>query len=220
VLPAQQLGYQVLVDGLFGEQHLLHGTAKLLIEQLGGDGTQDPEDPVGVEHAVGDQRVDVRVEGDQAPESLQELDDARPAVGIGLAIGVCEQAADDATELTQAMTMVEARAQYLRDGEDVLAVRHRSQDLLFDPLPVDEHPFLMAGKAEAAGLGGEGQQVLVTTLVAVDPGEAFVEVSAVEETLQGLVFDAAMDVFGLAQLVGMLADTAVQGGLARGLRGR
>jgi len=38
-----------------------HGPAQLLLEQLAGDGWQDPEDPVGVENAVGDQGMDVRV---------------------------------------------------------------------------------------------------------------------------------------------------------------
>ena len=52
----------------------------------------------------------------------------------------------------------------------------------------------------------KGSKLLVTTLVAVDPGEAFVEVSAVEETIEGLVFDAAMDVSGLAQLISVLAQ--------------
>jgi hypothetical protein len=58
------------------------------------------------------------------------------------------------------------RAQDHRDGEDVLAMRHRGQDLLLDPFTINQHPLLVAGRAEAAGLAGEGQQVLVTALVA------------------------------------------------------
>jgi len=44
----------------------------------------------------------------------------------------------------------------------------------------------------------------MTTLVAMDPGEPLVQVTAVEKTLQGLVLDPAVDVPGLAQLLGML----------------
>ncbi len=131
------------------------------------------------------------------------------AVGIGLPVGLAEQAPDDAAELAQAVTLVEAGAQDLGDGEHVLAVRHRSQDLLLDPLPEDQHPFLVAGRAEAAGLAGEGQQVLVTALVAVDPGEPLMQVTAVEKALQGLVLDPAVDVPGLAQLLGVILDAAV-----------
>jgi len=61
VLPAQQLGHQVLVDGLVGEEHLKPGPAQLLLEQLGGDGWQHPEHLAGVEDAIGHQGVDVRV---------------------------------------------------------------------------------------------------------------------------------------------------------------
>jgi hypothetical protein len=44
-----------------------HGPAQLLLEQLCGDGRQDPEDPVGVEDAVGDQGVYVGVERHSEP---------------------------------------------------------------------------------------------------------------------------------------------------------
>jgi hypothetical protein len=106
VLPAQQLGHQVLVYGLIGEQHLENGPAQLLLKQLGGDGRQDPERPVGVEDAVGDQGVDVGMECDQVPEGLHEQDEAGLAVRIGLPVGFAEQAPDDAAELAQAVTLV------------------------------------------------------------------------------------------------------------------
>jgi hypothetical protein len=122
-----------------------------------------------VEHAIGDQGVDVRVESDQVSEGLHEQDEARLAIGIGRPVGLGEQASDDAAELTEAVALVEVRAQELGDGEHVLAMRHRGQDLLLDPLAVDQHPFLMAGRAEAAGLAGEGQQVLMTEMPESNP---------------------------------------------------
>jgi len=61
VLPAQQLGHQVFVYGLVSQQHLENATAQLLLEQLGRDGRQHPEHPVGIEDAVGDQGVDMGV---------------------------------------------------------------------------------------------------------------------------------------------------------------
>jgi hypothetical protein len=106
VLPAQQLGHQVLVDGLVGEEHLQHGPAELLLEQLGGDGRQDPEGPVGVEDAVDDQGVDVGMERDEIAEGLHEQDESGLAVGIGLPVGLGEQAPDDAAELAETVTLV------------------------------------------------------------------------------------------------------------------
>jgi len=49
----------------------------------------------------------------------------------------------------------------------------------------------------------------VTALVAVDSGEAFVEVAAVEKAIQGFVLDAPVYVPGLAQLVGVLTDATM-----------
>jgi len=47
---------------------------------------------------------------------------------------------------------------------------------------------VVAGWAEAAGLTREGQRVLMTILVGMDPGEALVEVSAVEKVMVGVSF--------------------------------
>jgi hypothetical protein len=96
--------------------------------------------------------------------------------------------------MSQTVALVEMRAQELGDGEHVLAMQHRGQHLLLDPLAVDEHPLLVAGRAEAPGLARERQQLLMAALAAVDPGEALVEVAPVEKAIQGLVLDTPVDV--------------------------
>jgi hypothetical protein len=60
------------------------------------------------------------------------------AYRIGLPVDLAEQPPGEAAELAQAVTLVEAGAQEPGDGEHVLAVRDRGQDLFFDPLAVDQ----------------------------------------------------------------------------------
>jgi len=85
-----------------------YGTTKRLVEQLGGDGWQNPEDPVGVEHAIGDEGV--RVKRDAIAKGLHEQEEARLAVGSGRAVGFSDQATDDAARPSQAVVLVETCA--------------------------------------------------------------------------------------------------------------
>jgi hypothetical protein len=103
-----------------------HGPAELLLEQLGADGWQDSEDAAGVEEAGSDQ-------------------------------GVVDVRVSSGTRNRRLWTSGwKGAAQHFRDNEPLRAVRYRGQDLLRDPLAVVQHPFLVAGRAEAVGLAGEG----------------------------------------------------------------
>jgi hypothetical protein len=52
-------------------------------------------------------------------------------------------------------------------------------------------PLLVAGRARAALLTGKGHEHLVVAIRAADPGEAFVQVAALEEGLHALLDDRA-----------------------------
>jgi len=52
-------------------------------------------------------------------------------------------------ELAESVALVEGAAQDLGNRENVLTVRHWGQNLLLDPIAVDQHPLLVAGGAEA-----------------------------------------------------------------------
>jgi len=59
-----------------------------------------------VEDTIGDQGVDVPVQGDQVAEGLHQKDEAGLAIGSGRAVGFGEQTTDDAPQLAQAVALM------------------------------------------------------------------------------------------------------------------
>jgi hypothetical protein len=59
--------------------------------------------------------------------------------------------------------------QKFRQGENELPVRDLGQDFLLHPFAVDQHAFLVTGGTEVTGFTGEGQQVIVTAIIVVNP---------------------------------------------------
>ncbi len=120
------------------------------------------------------------------------LTGGEPLVRRDLGAGLHEQPRRDPAKLAQPLPMPsEDRAQEPRHGEDVLPVRHGLEHVLLDPLAVQEHPLLVAARAEVTRLAGVGEQVVVPAGVAVDAGEAVVRVAALDEALDRPLLDCA-----------------------------
>ena len=83
------------------------------------------------------------------------------------------------------------------------------QDVLLDPLTIDQHSFLVAARTEVAGLAGEGQQVIVAAVVAVNPRKALVQVTTIQEPGQHLLFDGTGEVPGGFEFVVVAGDTLI-----------
>jgi len=66
------------------------------------------------------------------------------------------------------------------DGEDNLAVRDVLEQLLLGPIGPHQLALLVAARAQAPELAGEGDQELVAALRAAHPGDPQVEDAAVE----------------------------------------
>jgi hypothetical protein len=49
--------------------------------------------------------------------------------------------------------------------------------VIFQPLALGEHPFLMTARAEIPGLAGVGQQVVSTALIAVEASKAMKQIA-------------------------------------------
>ena len=77
--------------------------------------------------------------------------------------------------------LAEIRAQELWQGEHVLAVGH-GEDVLFHLLAVGQHAFLVTARTEVAGLAGESQQIIVAAAVAIDAGEALMQIDTWPES--------------------------------------
>ena len=83
------------VEAGFRAEELEDPVAQAFPERLFRDRRQDAEAAGGVEDAIGDQGVDVRVEGDQVAEGLDVEDEAGPAFGSHCLEAFAEQVGDD-----------------------------------------------------------------------------------------------------------------------------
>jgi hypothetical protein len=160
--------------------------------------------------------VNVRVEVRQVPEGLHEQDQAGPGAGQRLGVRVDEQSGSNAAQLTQPRPMpAEDGAQELRQGEHVLAMRDRLEDILLDPFAVEQHALLVVARAEVAGLAGECEQIVVAAGIAVDAGEAVMRIAAFDETLDRARFHGAAKSARFAKLLAVALGPAPQGACAR-----
>jgi len=151
---------------------------------------------IGQERPVGREHMHVRVEvGEVArssPSGLNEQDQPRARTGGGFGVRLGKQSRSDAAQLPQPCALpAEHRAQQLRDGEHVLAVRHRREHLRLDPLGVEQHALLLAARTEVPRLARIGEQVVVAASVAVDAGKTIVRVAALDEASDHLRFERA-----------------------------
>ena len=76
--------------------------------------------------------------------------------------------------------VLEAGPEHSRDGQDIVPVGYRRQHMIQDETGGGLDVLLVAGGAEPAGFAGEGQQVLMLAMVAVNAGEAARQVAAIE----------------------------------------
>jgi hypothetical protein len=141
------------------------------------------------ECTIGNEDVQVRVEVEVIAEGLDGNDDAGLAgrrakaganhVAQALPCGLAQIRQQVAVEL-------KAFAQPLRDGDHDLPVGHLPHDLVPDKLPELLHFLLVATRAEVALLATEGDQVIMSAVIAVQTGEAAAEVAAGLEGVQRL----------------------------------
>jgi hypothetical protein len=96
-----------------------------------------------------------------------------------------------AEPLKQVPVALETGAQHSGDGQDIMAVGHRSHHLVHDEPGGSLDIFLVAGRAEPPAFAGEGQQVLMLAMVAADSREAAFEIATVQKLVNDLGNDRA-----------------------------
>ena len=139
-------------------------------------------------------------------KGVQRHDDARNALGAvqgGAEVFGQALMGQGAEPLEQPAVALEVGAQHSGNGQDVVPVRHRGHHLVQDEAGGGLDILLVAGGAEPAALAGKGQQVFVLAMVAADPGEAALQVAAVQELVDHLGDDGAQEaVAGLVNFSG------------------
>ena len=138
-----------------------------------------------VEQAVGGEDVEVRVEDEVIPEgvdgggggdaSARQIEAGTEGVAQGLGGGLEK-------EVKEVAALAEDAAEHFRKGEDELAVRDFVADGGGDPFAGLPDAALVAGGAEVAGLAGEGEELFVPAIGAMEAGEPGGEVAAAEKS--------------------------------------
>ena len=90
-----------------------------------------------------------------------------------------------------------------RGGQDIVAVGDGSDYLVQEEAGAGLDIFLMAGRAEPPTIARKGQQVIMLTMVAANPGKASLQIVALEEFVDDFGDDGAQDAVALLVCLGI-----------------
>jgi hypothetical protein len=130
--------------------------------------------------------MEVRMKTEVVPESLHRSNGGELAIGQIKALPHPFQKAFDAgveEMIEELAALSEDAAKGFRHGEDELAVRHFETDGVGDPLAGLEDFSLVATGTEMPGLAGEGEQLFVSTIGALNPFKSGGKVATAVELL-------------------------------------
>ena len=188
VMPAEELVGLTLGNPLEFQQALDHAVPEDLSELLTAGAAYEVELVRVIENSGGGETVDVGVIGEVVSEGMYGEDDAGATVWDGglLAQPILQGVGDEVAELGEALRIfTENVTQDSRDGEDPMAVRDGEADFVANIGGSIECTPLVATRAAAASLTGEGKQVVVIAVGALHAKEAAGEVATAQAVAQG-----------------------------------
>jgi hypothetical protein len=188
MLPGEEVGESLRAD----EPGFAEGVEEAVAEEFDGGGEvfggHDVEAAAGGEEAVGGKDVQVGMEDEVVAEGVDGGN------GTEFALGEVEAGAEVVAETLgggaeedgeMGSAFAKDAAQDLGDGEDELAVGDFVADGSGDPVAGGTDAPLVAGRADVAGLAGEGEEALVAAVGALEAGEAGGEITAAQEGFDG-----------------------------------
>jgi hypothetical protein len=153
----------------------------------------------------------VGMKGHQVAKGLHEEDEAWTSLPECCRVRAVKNARHDAAQVPEKLTPSrEDRSNELRDGEDVLSVPNRLEEVFLDPLAVGEDALLVAARTEVPSLAGIGEEQIAAAFAAADSRETVMQIPAFEEALEHLLLDRSADAAGRAQLAQMPRDALPQ----------
>ena len=212
VFPREEVG------GFLGAEMFLiaEDLEKAMAEEFGDGGEavlgHGVEAPLVVEQAVCGEDVEVRVEDEVVAEGVDggsggdatagQTEPGAEGVAQGLDGGLEK-------EVEEVPALAEDAAEHFRESEDELAVRDFVADGGGDPLAGVADAALVAGGAEVAGLAGEGEELSVAAIGAMEAGEPGGEIAAAEECADGGDSIGAQRSHGTAMVLFVAGDEIV-----------
>lgn len=176
-------------------------SAKDLFERFDRELREGMKHAVTGEKTVGNEGMDVRVKIEVFAKSVEGQDDC----GMRLFIPEGRSEIDRQTLLSGGAEVFEKDpvpqeigTEHFWQCQDVMPVRDRSEDALYDKGGGGLDVFLMAGRAKPAAFTGKSQESIEAAGVAMDSSEAAFEIPAIEEFMNnGLDNGTDGPLFGL-----------------------
>ena len=183
---------QVVELGGADELGLAQGVEEAVAEEFGDRSGafrgHAVEAPGLVEESVGGQYVQMRVEYQVVAKAVDCRNGRDAAVwqveagAEGVAEGFGGGVEEDREQLA---AFAKDAAEHARHGEHELAVGYLAADVVGDPVAGGEGAALVAGGTEIATFAGEGHELFVAAVGALEAGEATGQVTAAQEGLDG-----------------------------------
>ena len=188
VFPREEIGDFLGAEVFFVAEDLEEAMA----EEFGDGGEaflgHGVEAPFLVEQAVGSEDMEMRVEDEVVAKGVDGGSGGEATGGqaeTGAEGGAQAFGGGLEKKMKEVAALAENAAEHLREGEDELTVGHVVADGGGDPSAGLPDAALVAGGAEVAGLAGEGEELFVAAVGAMEAGEAGGEVAAAEEGADG-----------------------------------
>lgn len=178
--PSGKEGEHLFRDLALNDEHPEDLVPEDLLQLLQRQGRRHPEHALSLEAAARDQNMAVGIEAELVTEGLDGDDGARQRHPFRhrLLHEDLERLPGAAAELVQEVAVIKkVSSQHLRDAKDEMPAGNLLEFLRADPFPEFHRPPLMAG---GAALAGEGRQVLVVAVFALDPGKAVAQIPAIQ----------------------------------------
>ena len=179
--PAKKLPRFLFANELFSPQRLDEAVAEEFAQRLDAFHRHEVKAPVAIDHAGSGEDMKVGMEVQVIAEGLHGGDGSKLSVRqVEPSTHPFAQALDTDVEkvVEELATLAEDAAQGPGHGENELPVRHLEADIVGDPVAQGADAALVATGAEMPGLAGEGEELFVATVGALEPGESGGEIAA------------------------------------------
>lgn len=182
--PGEKLAGFFLADEFFLMQRGDEAVAKQVGEWLDAFDGQEMEAARAIDEDACGEDVEVRMEIEVIAKGLDGGDGGEPALGVVEpgAHPIAQGLQADAEEVVEEPApLAEDAAEGLGHREDELTVRNVEAQVAGDPVAEGSDAALMTTWAEMPGLAGEGEELFVAAVGALEPGEAGGEIAAAVE---------------------------------------
>jgi hypothetical protein len=212
--PAEELPGFLFADELFPQQCLDEAVAEQFGQRLDTLHRHEVKASIPIHQSGRGENMEMGMEVQVVAKSLHGGDGGELSIRqVKADAHPVAQALDADTEemVEELAPLAEDAAQGPGHGEDELAVRHLEADLVRNPVSQGADAALVAAGAEMPSLAGEGEELFVAAVRALETGETGGEVAAAVELIHNVDRIPAQRAMGLAVAAFVMGGELVPG---------